>query len=48
VLCAYLRERAIAFEDLGFRDATPQGPRSERVYVRGFDGYDVTAVTSTV
>jgi hypothetical protein len=48
VLCAHLRERAIAFEDLGFRDAAPENASAERVYVRGFDGFIITPATATV
>lgn len=48
VLFAYLRNRAIAFEDLGFRDIAPEDARAERMYVRGFDRYEIMPVVATV
>lgn len=35
ILFAHLRDRAIDFEDLGFRDVTADASSDERVYMRG-------------
>lgn len=36
IFFAHLRYRAIAFDDLGFRDVTPDARSEERIYLRGF------------
>jgi hypothetical protein len=48
VVFVHLRDRAIAFEDLGFRNMAIQSGGADRVYVRGFESAAITAVAATV
>lgn len=48
IFFAQLRERRIAFTDLGFRDVTPNGEGAERIYVRGLESFEPRVSIATV